>query len=215
MIKNILVSMVLNLQHIGRKFFKMTKSIKKSADTSQIQIGDILPLSKDIVMTEYAFHKTDEQKQMREWLMTDKFRNDLMITASTYSNMSNDKLNELLRQLSNRVNYKMNRYYRKQPNRRIKMNCFNEYKGKQELMLYGQRRVIQPNTHSHIIAEIPSEFDTKKVIRLMKQIWRENNNRKFQLHTSIKKDKSGKWKNVCYATKGFKSQKDTNKYYVC
>ena len=147
--------------------------------------------------------------------MHDRFRNDLMITANTYSNMSYDKLNELLRQLSNRVNYKMNRYYRKQPNRRIKMNCFNEYKGKQELMLYGQKRVIQPNTHSHIIAEIPNEFDTKKVIRLLKQIWRENNNRKFQLHTSLKKTQEGKWRNVCYATKGYINQKDTNKYYVC
>ena len=202
------------LQYIGKKIFKMTKSIKRTAENTQLRRGDIIPLNRNIVMTEFGFHKSSKQKEIREWLMHDRFRNDLMITANTYSNMSYDKLNELLRQLSNRVNYKMNRYYRKQPNRRIKFICFNEFKDKQEKMLYGKKMMIPANKHSHIIPEIPKEFDTKKVIRLLKTNWRDFNNRKFDLHTTIKKTTDGRWRNVCYASKGFKKSTHNN-YYVC
>ena len=215
MIKNKITSLLLNLQHFGIKFFKMTKSVKKNVDT-KTEIGDRWK-HKSIVMTQFAFHKSSEQKDMREWLRTKQFRNDMMITANTYSTITYDKMNELLRHLSNKINYKLNRYYRKQPHRRVKFYCFNEYKDQQMKRLYGNLQVIPPNTHSHIIAEVPSEFDTKKVIKLLKKYWHEYDQDKYDLHTSIKRSVSGKWHNVCYATKEYrgKSTDDTSKFYVC
>jgi len=182
-------------------------------------------------MTEYVqhteFHKTDEQKEMRKYLSNKEYRNDIMITLNTYSKMSYDQLNKLIQELSNRVNYKLNRYYRKQPTRRITLHCFNEFKDYQVKTLfdkpkYGdeyQKVHIPPNTHSHIIPKIPKEFNTKKVFKLLNRFWSEldpHQQKTYQFHRTIKRNRDGRWSNVCYATKDYRGNTydDTNKYFV-
>jgi hypothetical protein len=223
MIKNKVISLLLNLQLIGIKIFKMTKSVKENVDT-KTKIGDVWKWKhKPIVMTEFGFHKSREQKNQREYLKNDQFRNDIMITANTYSTMTYDKLNVLLRHLSNKTNYKLNRYYRKQPHRRVKFHCFNEFKDRHTKRLYGRLQVIPPNTHSHIIAEVPKEFDMKKVIRLLKKYWHEYDQDKYDLHTELKRSTSGRWHNICYATKQYigkattrsSGKDDTVKHFIC
>ena len=66
----------------------MTKSIKRTAENNQLRINDIIPLNRNIVMTEFGFHKSSKQKEIREWLMQDRFRNDLGNLVEAYQEVA-------------------------------------------------------------------------------------------------------------------------------
>jgi len=220
-----------NKGHIGRKTNQMTRSMMSTTELLK-KINDMN--DHELVMTKYIqdydYHKTQEQKQMREYLMSNEYRNDIMITASTYSKMSTDQLNKLLQELSNRVNYQLNRYFRKQPDRRIILHCFNEYRDHQVKVLYDkpkygdeyQKQHIPPNAHSHIIPMIPKEFNTRTVFNLLRKCWSKldtNRQKVFKLHISRRnksQPKEDKRHRVYYATKEYlgNGNQEDNKYFI-
>ena len=93
-----------------------------------------------------------------------RMRTDIQLVASTYKNISNKSLDKLLHRLSERINYKYFRYYKKYPNKKIGMHCYNE-------------RVLN-NAHSNIILQMPPEYDVINVVLDMQKIWRSLDDRK-------------------------------------
>ena len=93
-----------------------------------------------------------------------RMRTDIQLVASTYKNISNKSLDKLLHRLSERINYKYFRYYKKYPNKKIGMHCYNE-------------RVLN-NAHSNIILQMPPEYDVINVVLDMEKIWRSLDDRK-------------------------------------
>ena len=93
-----------------------------------------------------------------------RMRTDIQLVASTYKNISNKSLDKLLHRLSERINYKYFRYYKKYPDKKIGMHCYNE-------------RVLN-NAHSNIILQMPPEYDVINVILDMEKIWKSLDDRK-------------------------------------
>ena len=93
-----------------------------------------------------------------------RMRTDIQLVASTYKNISNKSLDKLLHRLSERINYKYFRYYKKYPNKKIGMHCYNE-------------RVLN-NAHSNIILQMPPEYDVINVVLDMEKIWKSLDDRK-------------------------------------
>lgn len=217
-----------NKGHIGRKTNQMTRSMMSTTELLK-KINDIN--TDELVKTKYVQdcdkHKTKEQKQKRENLMSDEFRHEYMISANTYSKMSFTQLNKLLQELSNRVNYQLNRYFRKQPDRRIVLHCFNQFVDHRVEILYDQpkrggeyqKRHYSPNTHSHMISSIPKEFNTKRVFNLLRKCWGDldtNRQKTFQLHVSKIVPKEDKRNKVVYATREYlgTDNEPTDKYFI-
>ena len=72
---------------------------------------------------------------------------------------------QLLHRLSERINYKYFRYYKKYPDKKIGMHCYNE-------------RVLN-NAHSNIILQTPPEYDVINIILDMEKIWKKLDTRKY------------------------------------
>ena len=117
-----------------------------------------------------------------------RMRTDIQLVASTYKNISNKSLDKLLHRLSERINYKYFRYYKKYPNKKIGMHCYNE-------------RVLN-NAHSNIILQMPPEYDVINVVLDMQKIWRSLDDRKniqFKLYQDF--DVRDQFKCTSYARK--------------
>ena len=98
-------------------------------------------------------------------------KTNIQLVANTYKNISTNSLTRLLHRLSERINYKYFRYYKKYPNKKIGMFCYNE-------------RVLN-NAHSNIILKMPPEYDVINVVLDMQKIWKnldDRKNAKFKLY---------------------------------
>ena len=93
-----------------------------------------------------------------------RVKTNIQLVASTYKNISFNTLTKLLHRLSDRINYKYFRYYKKYPDKKIGMHCYNE-------------RVLN-NAHSNIILQMPPEYDVINVVLDMEKIWRSLDDRK-------------------------------------
>jgi hypothetical protein len=117
-----------------------------------------------------------------------RMRTDIQLVASTYKNISNRSLDKLLHRLSERINYKYFRYYKKYPDKKIGMHCYNE-------------RVLN-NVHTNIILQMPPEYDVINVVLDMQKIWRSLDDRKniqFKLYQDF--DVRDQFKCTSYARK--------------
>ncbi len=103
-----------------------------------------------------------------------RMKTSVQLVASTYMNISFNTLTKLLHRLSDRINYKYFRYYKKYPDKKIGMHCYNE-------------RVLN-NAHSNIILQAPPEYNLKNIILDMKKIWKKldtRKNTKFELYSDF------------------------------
>ena len=117
-----------------------------------------------------------------------RMRTDIQLVASTYKNISFNTLTKLLHRLSERINYKYFRYYKKYPDKKIGMHCYNE-------------RVLN-NVHTNIILQMPPEYDVINVVLDMQKIWRSLDDRKniqFKLYQDF--DVRDQFKCTSYARK--------------
>ena len=100
-----------------------------------------------------------------------RIKTSVQLVANTYMNISFNTLTKLLHRLSDRINYKYFRYYKKYPDKKIGMYCYNE-------------RVLN-NTHSNIILQMPPEYNLINVVLDMEKIWKKLDTRKkttFELY---------------------------------
>ena len=103
-----------------------------------------------------------------------RMKTSVQLVASTYMNISFNTLTKLLHRLSDRINYKYFRYYKKYPDKKIGMHCYNE-------------RVLN-NAHSNIILQAPPEYNLKNIILDMEKIWKKldtRKNTKFELYSDF------------------------------
>ena len=117
-----------------------------------------------------------------------RVKTNIQLVASTYKNISNRSLDKLLHRLSERINYKYFRYYKKYPDKKIGMHCYNE-------------RVLN-NVHTNIILQMPPEYDVINVVLDMQKIWRSLDDRKniqFKLYQDF--DVRDQFKCTSYARK--------------
>ena len=91
-----------------------------------------------------------------ELILDETIDTNILVGASTYQNISFDKLTKKLSLLNAQINRRLFRYYLKYPDRRIVFYCNHER--------------VENNTHSHIIIKIPTMYDKVKVMFLMKEL---------------------------------------------
>ena len=139
-------------------------------------------------------NKQTTDKQISNAFIDDtRIKTNIQLVASTYKNISFNSLTKLLHRLSERINYKYFRYYKKYPEKKIGMHCYNE-------------RVLN-NAHSNILLQVPPEYNVINVILDMKKIWKKFDTRKepkFKLYQDF--DVRDQIKCTNYARK--------EKYYV-
>ena len=112
-----------------------------------------------------------ETQITNELIKDTSIKTNIQLVANTYKNISFNTLTNLLHRLSERVNYKYFRYYKKHPNKKIGMFCYHE-------------RVLN-NAHSNILIKVPPEYDVINVVLDMQKIWRkldDRKNAKFKLY---------------------------------
>ena len=117
-----------------------------------------------------------------------RIKTNIQLVASTYKNISFNSLNKLLHRLSERINYKYFRYYKKYPEKKIGMHCYNE-------------RVLN-NAHTNILLQMPPEYNVINVVLDMKKIWKKFDTRKepkFKLYQDF--DVRDEFKCTNYARK--------------
>ena len=142
---------------------------------------------------------------------------DYSIVANTYSSMSKDNLDKILRCVCNRVNENIynKKYKRIEPKNRIVFFKFHELDKN------------ETNRHAHIIVQYPKHLDKYKFFKQMlfnlmteefEKLDRRNeyvktynsfenkNQRRFTLY--IKKVKTNKFRNVHYATKQYNQEEN-------
>ena len=100
-----------------------------------------------------------------ELIKDTSIKTNIQMVASTYKNISFNSLSKLLFRLSDRINYKYFRYYKKHPEKKIGMYCYHE-------------RVLN-NAHSNILVKIPPEYDVLNVILDMEKLWKKLDDRKY------------------------------------
>ena len=125
-----------------------------------------------------------------ELILDETIDTNILVGASTYQNISFDKLTKKLSLLNAQINRRLFRYYLKYPDRRIVFYCNHEK--------------IENNTHSHIIIKIPPMYDKVKVMFLMKELWKKLDDRvqpKFKLYVDF--NVKNEFANVRYAFKRF------------
>lgn len=105
-------------------------------------------------------------------LFKDKdIKTNIQLIANTYKNISNNSLIKLLHRLSDRINYKYFRYYKKYPEKKIGMYCYLER--------------VPNNAHSNILIRVPPSYNLINVVLDMKHIWKKLDDRKepkFELY---------------------------------
>ena len=117
-----------------------------------------------------------------------RVKTNIQLVANTYKNISFNSLTKLLHRLSDRINYKYFRYYKKYTEKKIGMHCYNE-------------RVLN-NVHTNIILQMPPEYDVINVVLDMQKIWRSLDDRKniqFKLYQDF--DVRDQFKCTSYARK--------------
>ena len=117
-----------------------------------------------------------------------RVKTNIQLVASTYKNISFNSLTKLLHRLSERINYKYFRYYKKYPEKKIGMHCYNE-------------RVLN-NAHTNILLQMPPEYNVINVVLDMKKIWKKFDTRKepkFKLYQDF--DVRDEFKCTNYARK--------------
>ena len=104
-------------------------------------------------------NKQTTDKQISNAFIDDtRIKTNIQLVASTYKNISFNSLTKLLHRLSERINYKYFRYYKKYAEKKIGMHCYNE-------------RVLN-NAHSNILLQVPPEYNVINVVLDMKKIWK-------------------------------------------
>ena len=125
-----------------------------------------------------------------ELILDETIDTNILVGASTYQNISFDKLTKKLSLLNAQINRRLFRYYLKYPDRRIVFYCNHER--------------VENNTHSHIIIKIPPMYDKVKVMFLMKELWKKLDDRdqsKFKLYVDF--NVKNEFANVRYAFNRF------------
>ena len=134
-------------------------------------------------------NKQTTDKQISNAFIDDtRIKTNIQLVASTYKNISFNSLTKLLHRLSERINYKYFRYYKKYPEKKIGMHCYNE-------------RVLN-NAHSNILLQVPPEYNVINVVLDMKKIWKKFDTRKepkFKLYKDF--DVRDEFKCTNYARK--------------
>ena len=111
-------------------------------------------------------NKQTTDKQISNAFIDDtRIKTNIQLVASTYKNISFNSLTKLLHRLSERINYKYFRYYKKYPEKKIGMHCYNE-------------RVLN-NAHTNILLQMPPEYNVINVILDMEKIWKKLDTRKY------------------------------------
>ncbi len=134
-------------------------------------------------------NKQTTDKQISNAFIDDtRIKTNIQLVASTYKNISFNSLTKLLHRLSERINYKYFRYYKKYPEKKIGMHCYNE-------------RVLN-NAHTNILLQMPPEYNVINVVLDMKKIWKKFDTRKepkFKLYQDF--DVRDEFKCTNYARK--------------
>ena len=134
-------------------------------------------------------NKQTTDKQISNAFIDDtRIKTNIQLVASTYKNISFNSLTKLLHRLSDRINYKYFRYYKKYPEKKIGMHCYNE-------------RVLN-NAHTNILLQMPPEYNVINVVLDMKKIWKKFDTRKepkFKLYQDF--DVRDEFKCTNYARK--------------
>ena len=111
-------------------------------------------------------NKQTTDKQISNAFIDDtRIKTNIQLVASTYKNISFNSLTKLLHRLSERINYKYFRYYKKYTEKKIGMHCYNE-------------RVLN-NAHSNILLQVPPEYNVINVVLDMEKIWKKLDTRKY------------------------------------
>ena len=105
-----------------------------------------------------------DQQITNVFISDTRMKTNVQMVASTYMNISFKSLTKLLHRLSERINNKYFRYYKKYAEKKIGMHCYNE-------------RVLN-NTHSNIILQLPPEYNVINVVLDMEKIWKKLDTRK-------------------------------------
>ncbi len=122
-----------------------------------------------------------------------RIKTNVQIIASTYMNISFNKLTKMLFSLSKRINDKYFRYHSKYSEKKIGLHCYHER--------------VKNNAHSNILLQVPPEYDVLNVVSDMEKLWLKFDTRKktrFELYQDF--DVRNQFKCTSYARK--------EKYYV-
>ena len=130
--------------------------------------------------------KTHKQKIIEQLIASDEWDTSNIVNVTTCMNITYKQLIKKLFKLNHMVNKKFNRYFLKQPNRRISFFYNNETKPN--------------NTHSHLFIRYTC-FDRHKVIRLMKEYWKKIDNRKKKKFNIFDQPAFNEIASVTYGTK--------------
>ncbi len=94
--------------------------------------------------------RTIDKKDLQNFLLSHpNINREYVVVLNTYTNITRRTMLKLIHNLSNRVNRRFCKYFKKRPNRRIKFYSFPQ-------------RVFN-NTHSHILLDIPHCYNPMKV----------------------------------------------------
>ena len=134
------------------------------------------------------------KEQLNETILSKQNKNDTdkVLVFNTYKNISKKQLISILFKVSNIVNKKMFRYFKKYPDKRIIFYTFPQY--------------ANNNTHAHVIAKIPEEYDRTEVLNLIEKTWKKFDDRqqiRFKLYNEDARTVTG---NVIYSSRQFRNK---------
>ena len=133
-------------------------------------------------------HKTEITNALIE---DTSIKSNIQIVASTYQNISFDKLTRMLSLLNAQVNQKLFRYYQKYADKRIAFYCYHER--------------VENNVHSNIILKVPPNYDVLNVLILMRKFFKKMNP-KFALYYDL--NVRNEFKCTDYATKEYNPERE-------
>ena len=141
------------------------------------------------------------KEQLNETILSKQNKNDTdkVLVFNTYKNISKKQLISILFKVSNIVNKKMFRYFKKYPDKRI--------------IFYTFPQIAHNNTHAHVIAKIPEEYDRTEVLNLIEKTWKKFDDRqqtRFKLYNEDARTVTG---NVLYSSRQF-SNKDPDSFLM-
>ena len=134
------------------------------------------------------------KKELNKTILNPTYKNDIdrVLVFNTYKNISKKHLISILFKVSNIVNRKMFRYFKKYPEKRI--------------IFYTFPQTTHNNTHAHVIAKIPEEYDRTEVLELIDRTWKKFDDRqevRFQLYNEDARTVTG---NVLYSSRYFRNE---------
>jgi hypothetical protein len=117
-----------------------------------------------------------------------------VVVANTWKNVSHNRLQKLLSNLTHRINHKLvGRNFKKKINahKRIGFYCFPQ--------------VVKDNRHSHILIKKPPTVSLNRLLTLLKEVWTKIMNKGQMWIEKLNNNKKDEYRNIYYSARKFKT----------